>query len=146
AIQPKLGTLLNLAICHERQGRTATSWAELTLAIDQARQRRRRDHETFARQHLAALSAQLSLVVPQWQRPAPHPTFEIDDVPMGEAAVGTALPLDPGEHRVRVSAPGRLAWEQTITVGRGPVTRTLAIPELAVDRPAPPAPIARAPA
>src|SRR5215471_19286696 len=33
---PALGTLLNLAACHEREGRTATAWSEFTDAYAQA--------------------------------------------------------------------------------------------------------------
>src|SRR5262245_24888909 len=56
-----LGTLINLAYCHEKQGKSATAWAEFRQAAAEARALRD-DRETFAQKHIAALEAQLPRV------------------------------------------------------------------------------------
>jgi len=42
-----------------------------------------------------------------------------DGIALGRATWGTAIPVDPGEHKVSVSAPERTTWTTTIDV-KGP--------------------------
>ena len=48
-----LGTLLNLATCHEKLGRTASAWGEFKEAATLAEKRGEKDRATFANEHLA---------------------------------------------------------------------------------------------
>src|SRR5690349_2377840 len=59
-IEPKIGTLLNLATCHELEGRTATAWAEFNEAIPRAVRADQPDRAQIARDHAAALEKRLS--------------------------------------------------------------------------------------
>jgi hypothetical protein len=138
-LEPKLGTLLNLAVCHEKQDKTASAWAEFTQAEAQASALRRPDHQEFARRHRKALSARLSTLTIRWSNPAPDEVVALDGTPVGAAAIDTQLPVDPGEHVISASAPGRARFEQRTTVPHGPVNQTIDIPELALT-PAPSAP------
>src|SRR5579859_3444728 len=54
-----LGTLLNLALCHEKQGKTATAWTEFVHAAASAIDPAQRDRREFARQHAAHLERSL---------------------------------------------------------------------------------------
>src|SRR5580692_6130162 len=38
-LDPQLGTLLNLAVCHEQEERTATAWSDYDAVVEQARRR-----------------------------------------------------------------------------------------------------------
>src|SRR5687768_2630591 len=51
-LEPKLGTLLNLALCHEKLGKTASAWAEFTEAANLAERRNEPDRVSFARGHV----------------------------------------------------------------------------------------------
>ncbi len=128
-VEAKLGTLMNLAACHEREGKTASAWAEFTEAITQAARAGQPEREQFAREHATALEAHLSrlLLVPADAKPI---DVTIDDVAVDRAIVGTAFPVDPGTHVVTVSARGKKSWSQSITIGDGPGTQRLPLPAL----------------
>ncbi|HEV8247335.1 MAG TPA: hypothetical protein VGP93_16265, partial [Polyangiaceae bacterium] len=129
-LEPKLGTLLNLAVCHEKQDKTASAWAEFTQAEAQASTLRRADHQEFARRHLKALSGHLSTLTIRWTKPAPNETVALDGTEVGAAALDTELPVDPGEHVISASAPGRAAFEQRAIVPVGAAHQVVEIPEL----------------
>src|SRR5262245_63276914 len=54
-LDPGGGTLLNLALCHELSGKTASAWTEFDQALRMARADGRSDREEFARTHIDAL-------------------------------------------------------------------------------------------
>lgn len=131
-IEPALGTLLNLAVCHERQGRTATAWAELAQAAARAAQRGQPDRERFAQERMRVLEPRLSKL--RLEPPAGElPTVAIDGEPV--SAWSTPLPLDPGEHTISVSAPGKRPRTSTVSLPAGPTLLTLRIEALEIDAP-----------
>jgi hypothetical protein len=104
-LDPKLGTLLNLAFCHETQGRTATAWNEFNEAAAWAAQRGQSDREAFAHQRAMELARKMPRVEVEV---APGITLvEIDDEPLPRARWGKAIFVDPGEHRLRAAAPNK---------------------------------------
>src|SRR5271166_4812159 len=49
-LDPKLGRLLNLAFCHEQEGKTASAWNEYNAAAALAAQKEQPDRVDFARE------------------------------------------------------------------------------------------------
>ena len=63
-LDPKLGTLLNLAYCHEKQGKYASAWAEYTSAGAVARREGQKEREDFSRDQVAAMEKKLARMIP----------------------------------------------------------------------------------
>lgn len=138
-LDPASGTQLNLAVCHERIGRTATAWSEYNDAVTRARQDRRPDREKLARERIAALEPRLSrleVIVPEASR-IEGLRIMLGDAEIREAAWGVATPIDPGEHEVRAAAPGHEPWSARVHVGAESDRQILEVPLLQrVSRPA----------
>ena len=62
-LDPSPGTLLNLANCHEVEGKTASAWTELNEALAVAEREGQTERAAFAQQHIAALVPRLSRLV-----------------------------------------------------------------------------------
>jgi hypothetical protein len=138
-----LGTLINLAVCHEKEGKTATAWAELNEAAAAAGVARD-DREGFVRKRIAALAPEvprLRLVIAQATSELPSLEVKIDGHVLGSAAWSSPLPIDPGEHRLGVTAEGKQPHTAGFSIPKGAGTTTLSLPALAdadIPRSAPP--------
>jgi hypothetical protein len=137
-LDPGLGTLLNLADCHEKTGKTASAWADFREAAGLARAARQYDREAVARARSAALEARLARLTLVVATNADTRGFEVlrDGLRMDRALYGVALPIDPGPHVIEARAPGKLPYSALVDVPESkPARVTLRIPELA-DAPA----------
>ena len=131
-LDPGGGTLLNLALCHEKEGRTATAWTEFTEALGIARKDDRPQRAEISQQHIEALEPTLSRLIVQVAPASDLPDLEIkrDGTAIRRAAWGTAMPIDPGDHVIEAFALGKIPWKQTVTVGGKAETKTIAVPTL----------------
>ena len=139
-LDPALGTLLNLAVCNERLGKTASAWAEYRDAESVAKREGRLERVTYAREHAAQLEPRLShlLIVRAEGNADPGLEVRLDGVTVGEPALGTAIPVDPGAHRVEVRATRKKAWSVDVTVDDRAERKSVAIPPLEDAPVAPP--------
>src|SRR5689334_3318487 len=108
-LDPGGGTLLNVALCHEKEGRTATAWAEFTEALGLAKKDDRPQRIELAQSHITAIEPTLSHLVIQVPATSDLPDLEIkrDGSVIRRAAWGTAMPVDPGEHMIEAAAQGK---------------------------------------
>ncbi len=121
-----LGALLNLALCHEQQGRTATAWDEYTHAAAWASTAAQRERADFAHQHAVRLERLLSRV--DLELPAGQSVnVAIDGEPRTQAAGRLPLFVDPGPHVVTASAPGRTTYQATFVVHASASAETLVV-------------------
>ena len=133
------GTLLNLASCHENERKLATAWFEFSGAVALARRDRRYDRVRFAQGRLAIIEPRLSyltVVVP----PAVELTgleVRVDGVVVAQRREGVSTPVDPGDHTVDASAPGRKPWSQQVGITQDAMNIVVSIPALEPDSPAP---------
>lgn len=145
-LEPGLGTLLNLAECYEKSDRTASAWAEYRKAIPLARAAGSKARQDLATERAQRLEERLStLTIRAVGDQAPGSRLEVrrDGVAVQSAELGSAIPVDPGDHLIEASAPGRQPWSSTIHVGPNADKVSVEIPQLASDAvvaPGPPAP------
>lgn len=147
-LDPGGGTLLNLALCHEKTGHLAKAWSEYVDGLGQARREGRTDRIAFAEERSAALDRLLPRVRVHVNAPNPPEglAIRVDDTPIDRAAWGVWVPVDPGSHALHAVATGRQPWRQVITLREGQ-RETIEVPELPVAAAAAaPAPIDVAPA
>jgi hypothetical protein len=137
-LDPAPGTLMNLALCHEREGKTASAWAELNEVADRPGDDPARG--PFARTRAAALEKRLSSLRVVLSTLADGEVVSIDGRPLGSGAVGSPLPLDPGDHVIEATAPGHVPWKREVRVTPGPVLIDVDVPALDASVAAPPAP------
>jgi hypothetical protein len=131
-LDPATGTLLNLASCHEAQGKIASAWLEFSDALVQSRRDRRQSRIKFAEERIAALDPKLSrltlVLAPEVNEP--ELTVALDGVSIGRAALGVPTPVDPGKHWVEAKAPGKKPWSASVEIGAAADTQTVTIPVL----------------
>jgi hypothetical protein len=138
-IDPKLGRLLNLAFCHEQEGKTASAWNEYNGAAALAEQKGQGERVDFAREHAAAVAKKLAFV--HLDVPANAVAVEVDGSGLSRERWPTPLPFDPGEHTVVASAPGKQPRSVVVVVGQAPGIQEFRIAPLEDDSPPPPAPV-----
>ena len=115
ALDPAVGTLLNLGDCFERTGRTASAWVRYREAAAMAVQQNQREREAIARDRVAALEPRLCRLI---VRAEGGPGLEVfrDGVPIARAALGLPVPVDPGTHVIEAKAPGATPFSTRIDV------------------------------
>jgi hypothetical protein len=155
-LDPRPGTLFTLAECQRKWGRTASALAsyEEYLASysrmspeQRAKQGERAGIATEARKALEAAVPRFAVRLPDGAAGG-GAVVQRDDVVLSGPMLGAAMPVDPGEHLVRVRMPDGKTAEQRVTLVDGE-TRTVildlpAAPPPPVDVPSPPPPAARA--
>ncbi|HEU4577591.1 MAG TPA: hypothetical protein VFS67_05020 [Polyangiaceae bacterium] len=129
-LDPGIGTLLYLADCYQQVGRTASAWGTFREAAYLAKSAKD-EREEVAVESARILEPRLSYLTVQ-VTPAPGVTLEVkrDGEPMQDALWNTAIPVDPGDHTIEASAPGKKPWSTTVKVGAGPLQESVVVPAL----------------
>ncbi len=131
-LDPGGGTLLNLATCHEGEGKTATALDEFHESLSVAMKDGRKDREQIARTHIEKLERE----VPRVTVLVPHPVtgidVKLDTTPLVQAAWGVATPVDPGTHTVVARADGYKTVKVHIDVRPGE-RKVIEVPAAAKD-------------
>jgi len=142
AQDPASGTLINLALCYEKQGKLASAWAGYRAAAARARGDGRADRVASAERSAAALAPRVPYLEIHAVDVAPGTEVSWGTNRLGTGAFGSKLPIDPGSYVITVTAPGYRAWTTSVAITEGEV-HTLDLP--ALER-LPPPPLATPPA
>ncbi len=148
-LDPSVATLLNLGACYEKAGRTASAWATFREAISGAQAARRDDYLAVAQKRAAALEPTLPrLVITEHDSATPGLEIQRDGVAVTQAEWGVAIPVDPGDHVVAATAPGKKRWETHVSIVAGTPTTTVDVAVLEdapAAAPVPPVPVTAPP-
>ena len=131
-LDPSGGTLLNLAVCHEKQGRLATAWSDFKEALSVARRDNRTDRFEVAQEHLTTLEPRVPSLTIRVASAKPDQQVLLDGAPVRAAAWGTPIAVDPGSHRLESSAAGHVAWTGPLELAVAE-RKVVEVPELAVN-------------
>jgi hypothetical protein len=145
-LDPSSATVLNLANCWEKAGRTATAWATYMEAASLANAVGRKDYLAAAQRHADALALKLARLTVSVQEPVEGMQVRRDGVLVDRAEWGAPIPIDTGSHAIDASAPGHKAWALRVEVTQDGSSATVTVPVLeAAPVEAPPPSSATAP-
>jgi hypothetical protein len=144
-LAPANGTLINLADCNERIGKTATAWLMFRDVAHRSEAEGQNDRAAVARKRLEQLRLRLmhiKVVLEEGAR-VPGLVVERDAVELSTLMLGVAVPVDPGEHQVRARAPGHRSWWRTVSMQKPGETIEITVPRLEPLRAEAPPPVRR---
>jgi tetratricopeptide (TPR) repeat protein len=137
-LDPGGGTLLNLALCHEEEGKLATAKLDYDEALVMAVRDGRKDRQRIARARLLALEPSIPRLRVAVGAASDTEGLEVklDGLILRRAAWGLAAPVDPGAHVVEVTAPNRTPWSTSILL-EASQRKTVDVPPLSSLSPLP---------
>lgn len=130
-LDPQMGTLLNVAICHEAIGRVASAWGEYRAVEQMAQVANRQDRVELAHkaaQKLEGRLPRLKITLPP-ENKVDGIVVKIDGEPKGEPLWG-GVAIDPGTHNVETSAPGKKPNTSQVKVEKEGQVVPFTIPKL----------------
>jgi hypothetical protein len=131
-LDPAGGTVLNLAVCHDREGRTASAFEEFRDALGWAEKEGNAARIDLARRRMAALEPVLSRLSLRLAPDADITRLRItlDGKELFREAWAVAAPADPGPHTIEATAPGKVAWRTEVRIDRAGQAVEVPIPRL----------------
>ena len=115
-LEPASGTLLNLGVCREAQGRTASAFRSYRAGLALGQVEKNGAAERLALERLSAVEPRLCRLVLSIRRPRPGLDVRLDGVPVQPSSWGKPEPIDPGSHRVESSASDQKPWSTTFSI------------------------------
>lgn len=112
------GTLLNLAVCHEEQGKIATAWGEFKVAYSLARKSNQTERIAFAKEHIDALEPRIPKVRINVPKEAQVKGLAItrNGSEVQQGGWGVPIAVDPGELVIEAKAPGYEPFQRKMNI------------------------------
>jgi hypothetical protein len=128
ALFDAIGTTYNLADCEEHRGHFARAQRLFTRVAERARELGQTNREDLARKRESALDAKLSLI--SLEAPPDGVTLSLDGEPLSAEAAKSAIPVEPGKHRLSASAKGKKPWTKELDIPRARLLVPVHVPSL----------------
>lgn len=154
ALEPALGTLLNLADCLEKSGKPASAFFAFNEAAEWAGRNHETKREEVAAGRAQALKAKVTFLAVQLPSQVPNALASLKPAqPPGAPELRSwkldgpaqTVPVDPGSYVLTVTAPNRKPSELHFDVGQTPGMLKLDVPLLEPEAAPPPEPSLIAP-
>jgi hypothetical protein len=126
-LDPAMGTQYRLAECWEKLGRTASAWALFRQVVSEAQAAGRDDRAAVSTARATALEPRLTriLIIVAPSARTRGLIVRRDGAVVDEAQWGRGVAVDPGDHVISASAPGKKPWEQQQQARSGTVEVTI---------------------
>lgn len=131
ALDAMSGTLLNLADCYEKDGKTATAWARFRNAASLAKSQGKLEQAAEANRRAKALESELSYITIVAPDATPGLEVRRNDLEVSPGMFGVAVPSDPGRVEIVASAPGYRTFRTTLELGTRRDKKSVTVPKLA---------------
>jgi hypothetical protein len=125
-LDPRPGTLFTLAECEAKRGRTATAvelyddYLSQYARLPPDKQKQQGHRRQIAQEQRSSLAPQVALLTILLAPDAPPgTTLTRDGRDVAPAAIGLALPVDPGEHVLTVRELDRSSLDVPVRIGAG---------------------------
>jgi hypothetical protein len=129
-LDPSPGTEINLGLCNEKQGKLASAWAWYRAAVGLAEQRGQKERADGARKDAERLEPQLHKLVIKVTTPPAGLVISRDGTKLPPQTYGAEVPVDPGPHKLEVSATGKKPLKVTVNTDASPGVQTWELPAL----------------
>ncbi len=105
-LEPTRGTLQALALAQEKLGKMASAYASFVKLRDESKRAGDADRLEYAKAHLAAIEPKLARVVVRIDNAPKGGVLTLDGIVLPLESLGTPLPVNSGEHRLRFLRDG----------------------------------------
>lgn len=135
-LDPGAGTLLNLALCYEKNEQLATAWITYTQAVEDADRSGRQEWAKRAKDKATALAPHLTSITIAVPKAARVDGLEVtrDGEKVNTAGFGVKVPVDGGDHVIEATAPGKETWTHHVTAPARDGNLTVTVPPLAAAK------------
>lgn len=131
----KAVTMINLAQCDEKLGKTASALGAYTKGLSLAKEEKNQDRVEIATDGISRLEPKVVRVTFTIPAENADATLLLDGEDLPLAVAKKPTPIDPGSHTVIAKAPGRVDWTGGFTVAPEEKILTVPIPILELVKP-----------
>lgn len=129
-LDPSPAALGSLAQCHEKQGKTASAWAEYLASARLAEQQKKTSIAAAAQERANALKGKLLYLTIKVESPVVGLVVRRGEEIVAQASYDTKLPVDPGRWTLSAEAPEHERFTTDITLQEGTPENSVTIPAL----------------
>jgi hypothetical protein len=128
--EASVGALLNVARCHQAQGKIASAWSEYKEAASLADRMGQPDRKVGALEYVAELEPRLARISVRVDQPVANLEVKRGDIVLPPGSYGVAAPVDPGTYVIVASAPGYAPFTTSVTIVTEREQKEVVVPAL----------------